>query len=126
MNLVQTIPPPITVPTRPSEPSPVEHPVCIDVKGLNFYYGTKRALENINIGIPAKLVTAFIGPSGCGKSTFLRTLNRMNDIVSSSKGTTSMAPAPTSSRCGGGWGWCSRSRIRFRSPSSRTSPTAFA
>jgi phosphate transport system ATP-binding protein len=81
MNVVQTVPPPITVPTRPAEPSPVEHPVCIDVKALNFYYGAKRALETIDIGIPARLVTAFIGPSGCGKSTFLRTLNRMNDII---------------------------------------------
>src|SRR6185436_19183954 len=44
------------------------------VRGLNFYYGSKRALENISIEIPANLVTAFIGPSGCGKSTFLRTL----------------------------------------------------
>ena len=81
MNLVQTVPPPITVPRRSPEPAATEHPVCIDVKGMNFYYGDKRALENINIGIPAKLVTAFIGPSGCGKSTFLRTLNRMNDII---------------------------------------------
>jgi phosphate transport system ATP-binding protein len=51
------------------------------VHGLNFYYGAKRALEDISIDIPANLVTAFIGPSGCGKSTFLRTLNRMNDII---------------------------------------------
>ncbi len=48
---------------------------------MNFFYGPKRALENISIDIPANLVTAFIGPSGCGKSTFLRTLNRMNDII---------------------------------------------
>ena len=48
---------------------------------LNFYYGAKHALEDISIGIRANLVTAFIGPSGCGKSTFLRTLNRMNDII---------------------------------------------
>jgi len=53
----------------------------VTVRGLNFYYGSKRALENISIEIPANLVTAFIGPSGCGKSTFLRTLNRMNDII---------------------------------------------
>jgi phosphate transport system ATP-binding protein len=53
----------------------------IIVKDLNFYYGTKRALETITITMPANLVTAFIGPSGCGKSTFLRTLNRMNDII---------------------------------------------
>ena len=53
----------------------------IAVKGLNFHYGPKRALEDIAIEIPSNLVTAFIGPSGCGKSTFLRTLNRMNDII---------------------------------------------
>jgi phosphate transport system ATP-binding protein len=80
MNLVQTLPPSLTVPSRPV-PEPSQHPVCIDVQRLNFYYGQKRALEDITIGIPAKLVTAFIGPSGCGKSTFLRTLNRMNDII---------------------------------------------
>ncbi len=56
-------------------------PVKIDVDGLNFYYGPKRALDGINIQIRQNLVTAFIGPSGCGKSTFLRTLNRMNDII---------------------------------------------
>ena len=59
--------------------------MCIDVEGLNFYYGQKRALENISVGILAKLVTAFIGPSGCGKSTFLRTLNRMNDIIAGTR-----------------------------------------
>jgi phosphate transport system ATP-binding protein len=85
MNLVQTVPPPLTVPTRRADAVPTEHPVCIDVKGMNFYYGAKRALEDINIGIPAKLVTAFIGPSGCGKSTFLRTLNRMNDIIAGTR-----------------------------------------
>ncbi|MCL4812965.1 MAG: phosphate ABC transporter ATP-binding protein [Vicinamibacteraceae bacterium] len=53
----------------------------IEVEGLNFYYGAKRALEDISIRIAPHLVTAFIGPSGCGKSTFLRTLNRMNDII---------------------------------------------
>jgi phosphate transport system ATP-binding protein len=57
------------------------HPVQIDVKSLNFYYGAKRALQDIDVGILPNVVTAFIGPSGCGKSTFLRTLNRMNDII---------------------------------------------
>ncbi len=61
-----------------SEASP-EHKIT--VSNLNFYYGAKRALESINLDIQANLVTAFIGPSGCGKSTFLRTLNRMNDII---------------------------------------------
>jgi phosphate transport system ATP-binding protein len=55
--------------------------VKIDVQHLSFYYGVKRALEDISLQIEANLVTAFIGPSGCGKSTFLRTLNRMNDII---------------------------------------------
>ena len=53
----------------------------IEVRNLNFHYGTRQALFDINITIPARSVTALIGPSGCGKSTFLRTLNRMNDIV---------------------------------------------
>jgi len=56
-------------------------PVKIDVDRMNFYYGPKRALDGISIRIRANLVTAFIGPSGCGKSTFLRSLNRMNDII---------------------------------------------
>ncbi|MDP2317739.1 MAG: phosphate ABC transporter ATP-binding protein PstB [Acidobacteriota bacterium] len=59
----------------------LDAPVKIGVEGLNFYYGPKRALEEISVQIRANLVTAFIGPSGCGKSTFLRTLNRMNDII---------------------------------------------
>jgi len=59
----------------------LDAPVKIGVEALNFYYGPKRALDGISIEIRANLVTAFIGPSGCGKSTFLRTLNRMNDII---------------------------------------------
>ena len=62
-------------------PSDADSPVKIDVEGLQFYYGAKQALEDIAIRIQSNLVTAFIGPSGCGKSTFLRTLNRMNDII---------------------------------------------
>ena len=53
----------------------------IEVKDLNFFYGETQALADISITIPSHQVTAFIGPSGCGKSTFLRTLNRMNDII---------------------------------------------
>ncbi len=60
---------------------PADAPVKIDVNALNFYYGPKRALDGISIQIRSNLVTAFIGPSGCGKSTFLRSLNRMNDII---------------------------------------------
>ena len=53
----------------------------IVMKDLNLYYGDFHALKGINMEIPANKVTAFIGPSGCGKSTFLKTLNRMNDLV---------------------------------------------
>jgi phosphate transport system ATP-binding protein len=53
----------------------------IEVSELDFYYGSKKALSDINLDIPEKLVTAFIGPSGCGKSTLLRCFNRMNDLV---------------------------------------------
>lgn len=51
------------------------------VKSLNLWYGANQALKNINMNIPEKQITALIGPSGCGKSTFLKTLNRMNDLV---------------------------------------------
>lgn len=57
----------------------------IAVKNLNFYYGDSLALQNISLLIPGKQVTALIGPSGCGKSTFLRTLNRMNDLIDNIK-----------------------------------------
>jgi phosphate transport system ATP-binding protein len=53
----------------------------VHVESMNFYYGVVQALFNINMDIAEKKVTALIGPSGCGKSTFLRTLNRMNDII---------------------------------------------
>ncbi len=59
--------------------------IKIVTKNLNFYYGKKQALFNINLEIPEKKVTALIGPSGCGKSTFLRTLNRMNDLIDDSR-----------------------------------------
>lgn len=57
----------------------------IETKGVNFYYGQRQALFDIGIQIPQRNVTALIGPSGCGKSTFLRTLNRMNDIIDGSR-----------------------------------------
>ncbi len=53
----------------------------ICTKNLNLYYGTNHALKDIGMNIKENAITAFIGPSGCGKSTFLRTLNRMNDLV---------------------------------------------
>jgi phosphate transport system ATP-binding protein len=53
----------------------------IEVRNFNFYYGDAKVLHDIALDIPEKKVTAFIGPSGCGKSTFLRSINRMNDII---------------------------------------------
>ena len=57
----------------------------ITVNDLNLWYGQTQALKNINNEIPEKSITALIGPSGCGKSTFLKTLNRMNDLIPSVK-----------------------------------------
>jgi phosphate transport system ATP-binding protein len=84
MNVVAHEPGRVSVPAptlRTGQPQLSERPTKIEARDLNFYYGPKRALESIGIRIQANLVTAFIGPSGCGKSTFLRTLNRMNDII---------------------------------------------
>ena len=55
--------------------------VKLSIKNLDLFYGDNQALKNINIDIKENKVTALIGPSGCGKSTFLRTLNRMNDLI---------------------------------------------
>jgi phosphate transport system ATP-binding protein len=60
-------------------------PMRMTVSRVNFYYGTKQILFDINMGIADKRVTALIGPSGCGKSTLLRTLNRMHETVNSSR-----------------------------------------
>ena len=77
-------PQPRQVPAGPPEPA-IEPAAKIDVAGLDFYYGPRRVLEQISVRIRPNEVTALIGPSGCGKSTFLRTLNRMNDIVPGSR-----------------------------------------
>lgn len=53
----------------------------IEARDMNLWYGDSRALRDINIGIPERSVTALIGPSGCGKTSFLKTLNRMNDLI---------------------------------------------
>jgi phosphate transport system ATP-binding protein len=77
--------PRVAMPSRPeivhTSAVPEERPVKIAVEGLSFFYGPKPALQDITIQIGSNLVTACIGPSGCGKSTFLRTLNRMNDLI---------------------------------------------
>lgn len=65
---------------RPARTGAGAPPVRIEVKGLNFYYGSNRALKDITIPIYSNEVTAFIGPSGCGKTTLLRTFNRMYEL----------------------------------------------
>ena len=66
---------------RGQEQPLADRPPKIQAERLNFYYSETRALADISIAIHPNIVTAFIGPSGCGKSTFIRTLNRMNDII---------------------------------------------
>jgi phosphate transport system ATP-binding protein len=71
-------------PTHGPMPAPTASPARrpkIGVDRMNFYYGSRRVLENIALDVYSNQVTALIGPSGCGKSTFLRSVNRMNDIV---------------------------------------------
>ena len=77
---VQTVAPRIEVPpSAPVQTSTGKAKVA--VRNLDFFYGRAQALHDISIEIPERIVMAFIGPSGCGKSTFLRTLNRMNDVI---------------------------------------------
>lgn len=63
----------------------IENQKIFHIEDLNLYYGDVQALKHVNLTIYENEVTALIGPSGCGKSTFLRTLNRMNDLVDSCK-----------------------------------------
>ena len=58
---------------------------CIKAQNVSFYYGKFQALKDITLDIPARQVTAFMGPSGCGKSTFLRTINRMNELIAGTR-----------------------------------------
>jgi phosphate transport system ATP-binding protein len=70
---------PLAMPTRADQEKSMD--IKISVLGMNFYYGPVQALFDVTLKMFARQVTALIGPSGCGKSTFLRTLNRMNDII---------------------------------------------
>src|SRR5262245_14426709 len=76
---------PTMTPSHRSSDGPTPTTRKIDVESLSFFYGPKQALTDITLDIRANVVTAFIGPSGCGKSTFLRTLNRMNDIIAGAR-----------------------------------------
>jgi phosphate transport system ATP-binding protein len=74
--------PPASMPHHAAEPAAAPAPAPkIDVTGVDFFYGAHQVLHGVSLKIQSNEVTAFIGPSGCGKSTFLRSLNRMNDII---------------------------------------------
>ena len=81
----------------------------LEAKQLNLWYGPTHALHDVSIAIPEHEITAFIGPSGCGKSTFLRTLNRMNDLIPSVKMTAPWIPHGSASASA----WCSRRPTPF-------------
>ena len=65
--------------------APTDHAAIFDVRDVSIYYGDHRAVADVNLALAANQITALIGPSGCGKSTFIRTLNRMNDLIPSAR-----------------------------------------
>ncbi len=79
---------PVVAPLPHATGVPEQRPIPspkISVKDLNFFYGSFKALHDITVDLPEKRITALIGPSGCGKSTFLRTLNRINEMIRHSR-----------------------------------------
>jgi phosphate transport system ATP-binding protein len=80
-SLTPTIRTAVSVAADPARALGTPDAAKIAVNNLDFYYGKTQALHGISLAIPERIVMAFIGPSGCGKSTFLRTLNRMNDVI---------------------------------------------
>ncbi|MDB4948229.1 MAG: Phosphate import ATP-binding protein PstB [Gemmatimonadetes bacterium] len=73
---------PTAAPVPPAQqPGPAALPTAIEARDFSFWYGANQALNGISLVIPDRRVTAFIGPSGCGKSTFLRSINRMNELI---------------------------------------------
>lgn len=76
---IGNVPPSVTGVDRDMDMS--DHSIAIESQKLNFFYGDNQVLFDVSLKVPERSVTALIGPSGCGKSTFLRTLNRMNDLI---------------------------------------------
>ncbi len=78
--------PRVTFEPRDAEPEPIATgELAIEVRDFSFWYGQVQALQNVSLTVPRRAVTALIGPSGCGKSTFLRSINRMNDLISGTR-----------------------------------------
>ncbi len=73
----------ITATGHADDAAPADHPVVIELQDVSCYYGSFRAVRNIDLKVARQRITALIGPSGCGKSTLLRTINRMNDLIPS-------------------------------------------
>ena len=117
--------------TGRSHPDLSLHRVKLEARDLCFCVRQDAALFNVNTVIPERCVAALIGPSGCGKSTFLRTLNRMNELIDGTRHTgRSLSPVRkiygrgvVSCVCENASAWCFRSRIRSRSPCSKTWPS---
>jgi phosphate transport system ATP-binding protein len=76
---------PIEVAQRQGETPPARRDVVFDVRNLSVFYGKQPAVKNVSLEIYQNMVTALIGPSGCGKSTFIRSLNRMNDLIAGAR-----------------------------------------
>jgi phosphate transport system ATP-binding protein len=87
MNPITTQRPPVPgsqvtlAPRRPAAPPGSRGKPAVEVRDFSFFYGSRQALRNLDFGIERRAVTAIIGPSGCGKSTFLRSVNRLNDLI---------------------------------------------
>lgn len=95
--------------------------IAIQVKNLSVFYGKFQALKDVSMDIERQKITALIGPSGCGKTTFLRSLNRMNDLVDDARvigqvifdGQDIYQKKQTFSNCGGEWVWFFKGRTLF-------------
>ncbi|HEU5039898.1 MAG TPA: ATP-binding cassette domain-containing protein, partial [Gemmatimonadales bacterium] len=72
-------------PRPPADPAAGGGAPAVDVREFSFFYGSRQVLRDLNFAIERKAVTAIIGPSGCGKSTFLRSINRLNDLIAGVK-----------------------------------------
>jgi phosphate transport system ATP-binding protein len=72
---------PVTTPSAPARATAAPSAAAVDARDFSFWYGKTQALHEISLSVPAREVSALIGPSGCGKSTFLRSINRMNDLI---------------------------------------------
>src|SRR2546430_319628 len=85
-------------------------PLAMEAKNVSMWYGSKRAIDNVSLDMPAKAVTAIIGPSGCGKSTFIRALNRMHELVPRAHRRQRVPSRPKSLRKRCGPGNCTQAR----------------